>query len=287
MTTVTAVVARKGGVGKTSTSIGLADALAALGKNVLVIDFDPQGNCALSLGHEPGDEAFLFVVMGQFKPVVSRNGLTGIGAISLLPGNDRLRLAETDTQARGITQLVENIEALGGFGYDHIVIDTHAGTALSLAAAKAADVIVIPTQLEALSVDGVTQQMLALDMAGATGERFVLPTMINPAHRQYAEGMAHLEREFPGQVLSGIPDRVAVSKAQGRGVLPSEWAPRRDLADVVSAYLNAAGVIAAFESEGEAEVDTDGLGYGPEDGPEDTDDAGEDAGEGEAAEEIE
>ena len=52
---ITAVVARKGGVGKTSTSLGLTDALSAAGKSVLVVDFDPQGNCALGMGHEPSD----------------------------------------------------------------------------------------------------------------------------------------------------------------------------------------------------------------------------------------
>ncbi len=278
---ITAVVARKGGVGKTSTSIGLTDALSAAGKSVLVVDFDPQGNCALGMGHEPGDEAFLFVVMGQFKPVVSRNGLTGIGTVSLLAGNDRLRLAEADTQTRGIGQLVENLQALEAFGYDHIIIDTHAGTALSLAAAKAADVIIIPTQLEALSVDGVTQQMLALDVAQATGQRFILPTMVNPALQAAREGLEFLEGEFPGQVLEGIPDRVAVSKAQARGLLPSEWGQRREVKDVIAAYAVVAAVLLAISDE----PDTDGLGYGPEDEPEDTDELdGEDGGEGDEAE---
>lgn len=268
---ITAVVARKGGVGKTSTSIGLTDALSAAGKSVLVVDFDPQGNCALGMGHEPSDEAFLFVVMGKFAPLVSRSGIDRgagevSGTISLLAGNDRLRLAEADTQTRGIGQLVENLQALEAFGYDHIIIDTHAGTALSLAAAKAADVIIIPTQLEALSVDGVAQQMLALDMAQATGQRFILPTMVNPALQAAREGLEFLEGEFPGQVLEGIPDRVAVSKAQGRGLLPSEWGQRREVKDVIAAYAVVAAVLMAIRGEdGEDEVDGDGLGYGPAD----------------------
>ena len=245
---IVAVVARKGGVGKTSTSIGLADALSAAGKCVLVIDFDPQGNCALSLGHEPSDAAFLFVVLGTFSPIVSRLGLNA-GTISLLAGNDRLRLAETDTQTKGIGPLVESLKALPVF--DYIVIDTHAGTALSLAAAKAANVVIIPTQLEALSVDGVTQQMLALDMAQCAGQRFVLPTMVNPALQSYVEGMAFLENEFPGQVLSGIPDRVAVSKAQGRGLLPSEWGSRREVKDVLAAFASVAAVLTAINDESE------------------------------------
>ena len=82
--------------------------------------------------------------------------------------------------------------------------------------------------------------------------------------------------------LEGIPDRVAVSKAQARGLLPSEWGQRREVKDVIAAYAVVAAVLLAISDE----PDTDGLGYGPEDEPEDTDELdGEDGDEAEGDDE--
>jgi chromosome partitioning protein len=244
---ITAVVARKGGVGKTSTAVAIADAIAAAGKSVLLIDFDDQGNVALALGGEPGDAAFLFVVLDAFQPTVSR--AYEAGGLWLLASNDRLRLGEIDTQTKGIAPLVAKLKTIAGF--EHVVIDTKAGTSLALAAAKAADVIIVPTQPEALSVDGVFQQMAALDMAGATGERFVLPTMVDMQTRTHRAGMKMLNDHFPGSVLTSVPDRAAIRWAQEHGLLPSEVRNDPGIRDVVSAYRQAANLILAIASEKE------------------------------------
>ncbi len=157
MRQVIAVLNQKGGVGKTTTTINLAAYLSKLGKDVLVVDLDPQGNATSGLGIQKDQSATIYDVLvngalaGQAIQDVDSEG------VSLIPANAELAAAEVELVSRpDREQLLK--KALVHTSYDYLLIDCPPSLGLlSINALVAADWVLIPVQAEYYALEGLTQ----------------------------------------------------------------------------------------------------------------------------------
>ena len=167
MAKVLAITNQKGGVGKTTTAVNLAACLGALGRRVLLVDFDPQGNATSGVGLDKTtlDRTVYHVVIGgeDVRSVIRHTEYD----LDVLPSNVDLAGAEVElaTAADGReTRLKAAIDAVRD-DYDFILIDSPPSLGLlSLNALTAADGMLIPIQCEFYALEGVSELMRTLDL---------------------------------------------------------------------------------------------------------------------------
>ncbi len=159
---VMAVANQKGGVGKTTTTINLGSCLAMLGKRVLLVDIDPQGNCSSGLGVDRSRlKTCIYDVL--IRGIEARDAIihTGIRNLDLIPATIQLAGAEVElaTLERRETRLKEKIDPLRP-DHDFIIIDCPPSLGLATVNALcAADSVLIPIQCEYYALEGLSQLM--------------------------------------------------------------------------------------------------------------------------------
>ena len=159
MPRILAIANRKGGVGKTTTTVNVATAMAATGKKVLVVDLDPQGNASTSMGvNKKGTMPSSYeVLIGNVK-LSQAMVWTEIPNFSLIPSSPDLagaeiELVDVDNREYRLKQAL-NREAVN---YDYILIDCPPSLSLvTINALVAADAVIVPLQCEFLALEGIT-----------------------------------------------------------------------------------------------------------------------------------
>ncbi len=159
MPRVLSIANRKGGVGKTTTTVNVATAMAAAGKKVLVIDLDPQGNASTSMGvNKRGRMASSYdVLIGQAK-LSEAIVWTEIPNFSIVPSSPDLAGAEielVDVERREFAlKDALNKEAVN---YDYVLVDCPPSLSLvTINALVAANAVIVPLQCEFLALEGIT-----------------------------------------------------------------------------------------------------------------------------------
>jgi len=159
---VIALANQKGGVGKTTSSVNLAAALARLGKKVLLIDLDPQGNATVAIGVDKDDleQSVFEVLVGDCKAKQAIVTVEQAG-LDLIPANGDLTAAEVALleEDMGPKRLRKTLKKVRD-NYDVVLIDCPPTlNMLTINALTAADGILVPVQCEFFALEGLSALM--------------------------------------------------------------------------------------------------------------------------------
>lgn len=235
--------AKKGGVTKTTSSAHTAYALTSPGEKtgdaVLLVDTDPQSQCSSILGLEPGPGLFTYFMADGYTTSLELAKCIAITASAEVPQRRRLLLlpgsqktvalvgalkAQLDARQLRLEEIAERFRALAG-QVNHVVIDTPASGILQEAAVMAADLVIVPTGLERLDLEGVPAT-LGMVQALAPGKTVgILPSLMDARIGDHKANLKLLQTQYPGLVFDPIHRRAAVGDATSRGRLIFETDP--------------------------------------------------------------
>ncbi|MFM9067193.1 MAG: ParA family protein [Planctomycetota bacterium] len=230
MARILCVANQKGGVGKTTTAINLAVALAKAGHETLLIDLDPQCNATSGVGQQP-TESHALITRAPLRESLIR---TAEPRLTLMPGSRRFQDVEVLVRgAESDATTLRNNLATGMNAYDYVLIDCPPSLGpLTQSALTASTEVLMPIQCEYFAMEGLTQMIQVIRKVMQSDNRRlefggILLTMYDHSLELTREVDREV-REFFGDIVfdSVVPRDVAVSEAPSHGRSVLDYAPR-------------------------------------------------------------
>jgi chromosome partitioning protein len=230
MKRIISVINQKGGVGKTTTVINLATALAEHGKRILVIDLDPQGNATTGLGvsNNDNDKNIYKIIIGQKNP---NNCIqpSCVKNLDLIGSNVNLSGLEVETasdpkRAFLLKDILQQNEELFS-KYENIFIDCPPSLSLlTVMSLVVADELLVPLQTEFFALEGISQlvktiERIKINLNPDLNIRGILLTMFDKRNKLSNQVDEEARKYFKDKVYKTvIPRNVRLSEAPSHGV---------------------------------------------------------------------
>ncbi len=230
---IIAIANQKGGVGKTTTAVNLAVALAQSGQRVLLVDLDPQGNATSGLTPEPVKSGTIYDSLVGRTPLAqiireSRPSLYLAPSGADLVGAE-IELATVEGRERRLKAEIQGEVCK----YNYVLIDTPPSLGLlTLNALVAADAVLVPMQCEYYALEGLSSLLATIRRVNAVLNpqlelMGVVLTMFDPRNRLSHEISLEVNKHFPERVFqSVIPRNVRISESPSHGLAVIEYDPK-------------------------------------------------------------
>lgn len=223
---IIAIANQKGGVGKTTTSVNLSACLAYLGKKVLLVDIDPQGNASSGVGVNKGDvNQCIYDVLIDDVSVKETIMETKVENLHIVPATISLAGAEielvsTISREVRLKKALQEVQA----DYDFIIIDCPPSLGLlTINSLTAADAIIIPVQCEFYALEGLSQLLSTIRLVQKHLNKTlaidgVLLTMFDARTNLGIQVIEEVKKYFQDKVYKSIiPRNVRLSEAPSHG----------------------------------------------------------------------
>ena len=234
MAIVLSVANQKGGVGKTATSVNMSAYLAALGKKVLLVDLDPQGNATSGVGVDPRkvDFSVYHVINGKVATAQAiRN--TELFGYHILPSSFDLAGATVElVNMKNREFRLHDVIIPVRHEYDYIIIDSPPSLGLlTINGLVASDEVLIPVQCEYYALEGLAQLLETVRLVKSNLGKDInilgaVLTMYDKRNKFDRKIAKEVRRNFPGYVFDAvIPRNVDVAEAPGHGKTIFQFSP--------------------------------------------------------------